>query len=554
MPIRPVLLLAALAVAGQCAEPPRLERRQHRVDLMVDGKPWLILGGELRNSSASRLEFLQPIWPHLRALHLNTVFAPVSWKQMEPEEGRYDFTLVDGLLSGARRHNLRLALLWLATWKNGVSGYAPAWVMLHPERFPRMSATALSPLGAATAEADARAFAALLRRLREVDGERQTVLMVQVENEMGVLGASRDRSRAAEAAFAGPVPKELLDSLARDAAALKPHLGELWRANGRRQAGSWREVFGPGPEADEVFMAWHYGRFVERVAAAGKREYPLPMYVNAWQVNGEKPQPGVYPSGGPVDRMLDVWMAAAPSIDIYAVDNYRFFKRQCADFRHRGNPLFMPEACAWWGGDDVHSGPARAFYSLGEHDALAFSPFGVDNEMYRGHMLGLAYRKLSGMLPAIAEHRGAGRMHGFYREGANQEKLAFSGWTAVVTYQAEQKQDVMFDTTSGSDDRYGAFGLIVQTGDDEFLAAGRGYSVAFRSADAARPVAVNLSVEEGEFVAGAWRAARVLNGDEVGGNGSECTLRLPPTGPKVIGEEAIAIQRLRARRVGPIER
>ena len=247
MPIHRALLLAAALAAGLSAEAPKLVRHQHRVDLIVDGKPWLMLGGELRNSSTSKLEFLQPIWPHLRALHLNTVFAPVSWKQMEPAEGRFDFTLVDGLIDGARRHDLRLALLWLATWKNGVSGYAPEWVMLHPERFTRLSATTLSPFGAATAEADARAFAALLRHLREIDGERNTVLMVQVENELGVLGASRDRSRAAEAAFSAAVPRQLLDNLAANQAALKPHLRELWQANGGKSTGAWRDIFGPRP-------------------------------------------------------------------------------------------------------------------------------------------------------------------------------------------------------------------------------------------------------------------------------------------------------------------
>lgn len=44
---------------------------------MVDGKPCFVLGGELGNSNASSTAYSQTVWPGLKAMHLNTVIAPV---------------------------------------------------------------------------------------------------------------------------------------------------------------------------------------------------------------------------------------------------------------------------------------------------------------------------------------------------------------------------------------------------------------------------------------------------------------------------------------------
>jgi len=544
----PLLLLALLAhaVASDSAEIPRVVRQEGRMDLIVDGEPWLILGGELRNSSTSTPEFMATIWPEMQALHLNTVFATVSWRQSEPEEGKLDFSLVDAMIAGARQHGLRLGLLWFGTWKNGVSGYAPNWVMTRPDRFPRLSATALSPFGMATRDADARAFSALLAHLKRVDGDRRTVIMVQVQNE---IGTGPDRSSLARAAFAAPVPDTLTTQLAAHEAELQPYVRDRWVGQGRRRSGTWREVFGEGPATDDIFHAWHYARYVEHVAAAGKAVYPLPMFVNACQLRGGVFDPKLDPIGGPVAQVMDVWMAGAPSLDIFAVDNYHRFKPHAAAFRHRGNPLFMPECCGWWG-DDPHTAPAKALYSFGEHHALAFSPFGIDNEMYRGHLLGITYRKLANIVPAIAPLRGTARLHGFFRtDEAKSETFDFDGYRAVVTYRV-----VPPGTDGLPNDRYGSFGLMAQTAPDEFLVLARGASIRFTSTDPARPALVNLGVEEGEFVDGAWKAKRILSGDEVGGQGADCTLTPPPfSSQRVIGEESLVILRLRAARIPAYE-
>ena len=290
-------------------------RRRHAVD--CGWRPVPGRHGELGNNTATSLENMQPIWAKLVAGNLNCVLAAVHWAQMEPTEGHYEFALVDGLIQEARRNNLKLVFLWFGSWKNGLSSYVPYWVKQDYKRFPRIqvkggkSIELLSTLSDATRDADARAYRALMRHIKEVDGQRHTVLMMQVENEVGVLRDSRDRSAPANRAFAGPVPRELMNYLQQHKDTLSPELREVWAANGSKTSGTWEEVFGPGkPDSvdmpiqtnsppmsqeeydspaggklhwpvDEIFMAWNYARFVGKVIEEGKAEYNIPMYVNA---------------------------------------------------------------------------------------------------------------------------------------------------------------------------------------------------------------------------------------------------------------------------------
>src|SRR5215207_7340449 len=179
---------------------PQLRRHGSATQLIVDGCPFLVIGGELRNSSSSSIEYMQPIWQRMRDLNINTVLTPVSWELIEPTEGQFDFKLVDDLLRDARSHDLRLILLWFGSWKNGMSSYPPVWVKQDIGRFPRAqfrsgeTIEVLSTVAEANWQADARAFAALMQHLTEVDSSEHTVIMVQVENEVGVLGDTRDYS------------------------------------------------------------------------------------------------------------------------------------------------------------------------------------------------------------------------------------------------------------------------------------------------------------------------------------------------------------------------
>ena len=519
MKLRYLILLMLIGSAAASAQSqnlgtPHLEKHGTATQLVVNGKPFLILGAELLNSSSSSLEYMRPVWPRLAAIPLNTVLTPLSWELIEPQEGKFDFTLVDGLIEGARRNNLRIVFLWLASWKNGMSSYAPVWVKRDTHRFPRVETKdggpveILSPLGTESMAADARAFAAVMRHLHRVDGEAHTVLMMQVENEVGVLGDSRDRSPAANQAFAGQVPAELMTYLQQHRETLIPELRKVWEAAGSKSSGTWREVFGDGIEADEIFMAWNYGRYIQRVAAAGKAEYPIPMYVNAWLGGWSDPHPHPFPSGGPLPEVMDVWRAAGNAIDIYAPDNYVSpFAEWCDQFNRGGNPLFVPET----NGGAV--GQADVFYAVGHYEALGFSPFGIDSYAEKereglldeNNDLGRSYAVLADLAPLILQHEGRGEMTGFLLDKDHpRTAVELNGYRLEVTL------DEIFETSATK-----GFGLIIATGPNEFLGAGSGFRIAFSLKNPGTQHVGLGSLDEGTFATdGSWKPGRRLNGDE----------------------------------------
>jgi beta-galactosidase GanA len=500
------VLLGAASVqcvylAAQQSAQPHLEKRGSETQLIVDGKPFVILGGELHNSASSNLAYMKPIWPQLAAMGLNTVVTPLSWELIEPKEGSYDFTLVDGLLDQARQVHLRIVFLWLASWKNGMSSYAPVWVKQDTRRFPRViergaEVEVLSPQGAATQQADARAFSALMQHIKDADSRDHTVLMMQVENEVGVLGDTRDHSAAANRAFGEAVPQELIRYLEAHRDALYPSLRALWEQHGGKTSGTWIEIFGQSNPTDEIFMAWHYARFIQAVTARGKQAYNIPMYVNTW-LAGENSTPGEFPSGGPEPWVVDVWKAAGSAIDVYSPDlydpNFSLWSRR---YHRDGNPLFMPETR---GGK---AGAANVFYALGEEAGFGFSPFGIDDEMDPKGDLAGSYGMLAELMPLITQHQADGSIHGFVLDRDHPSvDFTMSGYTLHVSL------DEIFGARAES-----GFGLIMADGSDQFLGAGKGFRVSF-TPQSGKPVGI-AAVDEGKFEDGNWVPGRRLNGDE----------------------------------------
>jgi beta-galactosidase GanA len=520
---------AALAVQAGAATLPHLERQGQAQRLVVDGRPMLMLGGELGNSSASSQAYMARYWPKLKAMNLNTVLVPVSWELIEPKEGTYDFSSVDALLADARVQDMHLVLLWFGAWKNSMSTYAPGWVKRDQVRFPRArsangaSVEILSAFSDNVRDADARAYAALMAHLKAVDGSRNTVLMVQVENEIGMLPVARDWGDGARAAYARPVPDTLLRRLRDGGEAIEPELHALWRAHGAKISGTWGEVFGDGDAGAEVFTAWHYARYAEAVTAAGKAAYPLPMYVNA-ALNRAGKAPGEYPSGGPLPHLLDVWKAGAPSLDFLAPDIYfPNFSDLAGRFRRPDNALFVPEA----NNVTAPEVPANAFYAIGKLDAFGFSPFSIENADEAGaKAVTESYTLLRQLTPAILAAQGLGKMSGFkprvLEDGTVLEQpvsqtigdyrftVAFiDPWTP----KAEQKTEA-----------HG--GMIIQVGPEEYLIAGRGLVVTFAGAGDGPPISGVDSAVEGVFDAqGRWIPGRTLNGDQTH-QGRH--IRLPP--------------------------
>ena len=510
-------LALATAVAAQAA-PPRLERQGDTQQLIVDGKPFLILGGELGNSSASSAQYMHDHWPRLRAMHLNTVVAPVYWELIEPMEGRFDWSSVDALLRDARASDLKLVVLWFGAWKNSMSTYVPSWVKRDQQRFPRAqladgsSVEILSAFSRTTRDADARACSALMAHLAEVDSRDSTVLMVQVENEIGMLPIARDRSAVADRLFGGAVPVELMRSLAARGARLEPELRDLWKKNGSRSSGTWAQVFGDDEWGQEVFTAWHYARFADALAQAGKKKYALPMYANV-ALNRPNKKPGEYPSGGPLPHLIDVWKAGAPSLDFLAPDIYfPNFPDLMARYRRDDNVLFTPEA----NNAGKSEGPANAFYAFGALDSLSFSPFSIESiDQQQPNPLAQAYSVLEQLTPLILENRGTGKMAGF------KPRVLFDG-TVIDTPQTRIFGGIELTvnfidpwTPKDQQDVASHGGLVIYAGGEDFWFAGQGMVVTYKGADQGPPlVGIDLA-EEGVFDEhGEWKPGRRLNGDQ----------------------------------------
>ena len=316
--------------------------------------PCPILGGELSNSAATSVADIDEVMPRMRALGLNTVLVPAYWELMEPVEGQFDFTLIDRTIDVARREQLHVVFLWFGAWKNSMSCYAPAWFKQDTKRFPRAMTAEGKQMEIASCfsenvlQADLKAFSALMRHIRERDPQREVVVMMQIENEIGMLESARDHSPLAEKAY----KKE-----------------------------RWAERYGTDEYADEKFMALSYARYVEHLAKAAREMHDMPLYVNA-AMNSRGRRPGEYPSAGPLAHLIDFWHEGAPSIDLLAPDIYDTgFKSWCAQYAMPLRPqdggkiknrLFIPESRC------CENSGVRALYAFGEHQALGFSPFAID--------------------------------------------------------------------------------------------------------------------------------------------------------------------------------
>jgi beta-galactosidase GanA len=479
---------------------------------MVDGAPFLVLGAQVNNSSAWA-PMLPKVWPAIAKLQANTLSVPIGWNQIEPAPGRFDFSFLDTLLREARDNRVRLVLLWFATWKNNGPNYAPEWVKLDNARFPRLIdakgkvLNSLSPHAAATLKADTRAFVELMRHLKQTD-EARTVVMVQVQNEPGTYGSVRDFGPEAQKLFAGQVPAALV------------------KVKGGKP-GSWTQVF--GRDADEFFHAWSVALYIGEVAAAGKREYALPMYANAALRDPFNPgAPGGYASGGPTDNVISIYRAAAPSLDLVGPDIYLKESRKVyrvIELYKAGGPLLIPEI----GNDPLF---ARYFYDVLGAQGIGIVPFGMDYSGYSNFPLGAKnvdegidafarpYRLLAPMAREWARLSFTGKVWGASEpDDRASRKLDLGRWTATLAFNEWQfgmKEwfGDLKDKPEWSGSPSGG-ALLAQLGPDEFLLTGHRVRVNFEPAENRKTNGmIFASVEEGQYVNGKWSRTREWNGDQ----------------------------------------
>lgn len=505
--------------------------------LEIDGKPTILLGGQVHNSTTSSPITMAKAFAKAKALNYNFVIGSINWNQFEPSEGEFDFGLLEEQIKQAKANDLKLVLLWFGAFKNAASTYAPTWVRADRRRFPRakkVEGTAaawganqspvLSLFSDALLQADKTAFQALMGHLRDHDSDH-TVVMVQIENESGLLGSSRDFSEAAQNRWNSEVPSELIQGL--ESQLLQPNdsvTSETWQAAGGKKQGTWVEVFGDSWQAHEIFMAWHMATYANAVAESGKAMKDIPMYANAWL----GPQPGQeragqWPSGGPSKNVLGVWKIAAPMIDILSPDIYiqEAFDAM-ADYARLDNPLFIPESRHIAG---------NLFWALGNHAAIGYSMFGGERGRI-GNQMSEAFGVLRECTAFIAKAQAEGRIQTVVMEKDDMETpLSFGDVTVTAVNSigklkrfvefagvdleikdfepTHELDDVVVGIPSFSDAR--PFALVIQESATEFTLIGKGINLQFSSENCEIEID---SVHEGSFENEEWRAVRELNGDE----------------------------------------
>lgn len=501
-----VALLGCLADAQSVSSSiPHLEKRGQATQLIVDGRPFLILAGELTNSASSSMEYMEPYWPKLAAANMNTVLAAVTWELVEPEPGKFDFALVDGAIREARRNHLHLIFLWFGSWKNGESTYTPLWVKKNQKQYPLFlpesgqAITYLSVFKEANWKADANAFAALMRHIREVDGDAHTVIMMQVENEVGCPGATRDQLPEAKAAFNAPVPKQLMDYMVKNKQNLVSEFRQYWEAAGGKTSGTWAEVFGNQPMTNEIFMAWYYALYVDQVAKAGKAEYALPMFINV----DLGPAIGEYSSGGALPIKLNVWQQGAPAIDILAPDIYLpNFAEWCAWYDRSGNPLWIPE---------TRGDAANAFYAIGNHAAMGISPFGIERQADASTPLAQAYGLLAQAAPEILEAQAKGAIKAISLNAQHPTETVKLGNYTLAFSMGRMRGPA--PPAAGANAQTSSYAIVISTGPDDYTILGSGVQATFNGSGPS-PAAVG-KLEEGTYIDGRWVPGRRLNGDDI---------------------------------------
>ena len=472
------LILNCLAIEYIIGQNSFLQKQGTATQLVVHGMPFLILGGELGNSSAACPQDIERIFPKLKKMGLNTVLVPVYWDLTEPVEGQFDFTLTDKALQQARENDLKIVFLWFGAWKNSMSCYAPLWFKENHKKYPRAYTQSGKPLEIASAfseavyEADHHAFSQWMQHIATVDKEEGTVIMIQIENEIGMLEDARDYSREANKIFNAPVPAEFMTYLQKNKKALHPQMLKKWESQGCKKQGNWQEVFGADIYTDEIFMAWHYAKYVEGLAQTARSIYNIPLYVNA-AMNSRGRKPGEYPSAGPLAHLIDVWHCGAPSIDILAPDLYdNGFTDWVAQYKLHNNPLFIPEIRL------TDNNSVRAFYIFGEHDAIGISPFSIeDGSDSPNSPLVQSYAKLTELMPLLTKYQGKGLMKGLLFDSENKERIIADD---DLTITARHFFTLPWDSraTNGSIWPEGG-GILLKLSKNEYIVAGSGIVLEF---------------------------------------------------------------------------
>ena len=552
-----LILLLVPNIFFVSAQTPYLLKKDNKTQFMVHGKPFLMLSGELHNSSSSSIEYMNHVWKRIEPLNMNTLIVSASWDIVEAKEGVYNFNEIDELIEEARNRNMKLVLIWFASWKNGRSTYTPEWVKINPKKYPKVvtydgkTLDILSAFHEENRKADERAFVELMKHIKKVDHDN-TIIMMQIQNEVGILGSERDYSPTAENIWNSQVPEDLIHYLLQNKGKLFPELDKVWATNGYKTNGNWEEVFGKSiyPEnyrsnqsvfrstggrdslyfkvyygyTEEIFMAFNYAKYIEEIAKSGKKIHDIPMFVNAWLRSPDQSIPGRFPSGGPNPEVIDIWRAAAPSIDFIAPDIYiDEYDWALSEFTRSSNPLFIPESML---------NSARALYAFGEYDALGFAPFGIDG-ILRTTPAGLkhlsnTYNVLNNMINVITSMFGSEKMRGLMIDQNNPEHTIEMDNYIITARSSSQRRAINIGQSLEQlanenaalarqiQETFDGGAIVLHTDENEFIFVGYGINLQFRLKDSVNHSVFGIaSKDEGTFINNVFVPGRRLNGDEL---------------------------------------
>lgn len=506
----------------------------------VNGSPFFSIGGQTNNSSAYDKEAMQRAFAGIEAMGMNTIAAPVYWETLEPEEGRYCFWQMDMIVEEARKRGLKAVLLWFGTWKNGASHYVPEWMKKDAATYrpvytkSGLPTTTLSPHCAAVLNKDKKAFIQLMTHLKEINKD-ETVLAVQVENEPGLLGTSRDYSVEADVLFHTEIPEEVRDWLE-----ILPEgkIIDIYEEHGRSKKGDWQKTF--GFHASEIFSAYHFAKFVDEIAAEGKLVYPLPMYTNAWPREQGNRLAGIdFPSGGAATLVLDIWKKFAPHLDCLSPDiyyeDYFTYHELCEAYKRPDNILYIPESKA------NESNGMHILRMIEDCELSSVHCFAVDSIFDNtGSMKPecLDFKDtitiLKVMKPLLEKYQGTGKIKAVTQyAGMDMQFMDFGDYYGRVCYLNSIKDEpyLHLDPWHNAPEllQNKAKGLIIYEGKGSFYLAGRGYKLELLQKSSIEEMTdvlysqkvfvtrniAYLRVEEGELESdGSFRTKRRRNGDE----------------------------------------
>lgn len=448
---------------------PFIEKRLnggHR--LVVDNEDFLILGLQWACNSCFDEETMGPLFEQAKKIGANTAVLPVYWSQLEPQPGKFDFSILDYEISMCRKYDLKLIPLWFASYKNAECCYAPHDIRTDPSyrkvirKDGSVQSACLCPTGEDALKRDITAIRELALHLKEIDAEQNTVIMLQIENEPGIMGTDRCHCSVCDTLF-------------------------------------------DGSESPEMFTARCIARYVNTVAGAAKEVYPLPTYANVWLSASVADVPGFsYPAGGAVKNMLDIWLSESNNLDMIAPDIYQHsylsFKAICEHYARENNPLYIAETSSGLSGRV----DKNAFYAIGCHGAIGFDPWSIDIPFPdqsdaplvhpldgtwgpQAYALRDSYKSIADAMLAITDAVGTDRIAVFVQEdGESGTSFMLGGVAFCVNYEG------------------GTRGMVIHLGENQFIALGKGYRIQPRKPS---PDGRALPVEElhrGRFESSKW--------------------------------------------------